>query len=85
VCAAQECGIHTQQQCYPLAFGVPAALMVISLGKTECQLNTHWDLCVWRVCVSDVCCVLQWCSSLAVACTSKQIQRETLSGPCVNA
>nr|QHB80166.1 proton/oligopeptide transporter [Danio rerio] len=31
VLRAQECGIHTQQQCYPLAFGVPAALMVVSL------------------------------------------------------
>ncbi|XP_012993296.3 solute carrier family 15 member 1 isoform X1 [Esox lucius] len=29
---AQECGIHSQQKCYPLAFGVPAALMVVSLG-----------------------------------------------------
>ncbi|XP_041637847.1 solute carrier family 15 member 1-like [Cheilinus undulatus] len=28
---AQECGIHTQQSCYPLAFGVPAALMVVAL------------------------------------------------------
>ncbi|XP_034533544.1 solute carrier family 15 member 1b isoform X2 [Notolabrus celidotus] len=28
---AQECGIHTQQKCYPLAFGVPAALMVVAL------------------------------------------------------
>ncbi|XP_014868414.1 PREDICTED: solute carrier family 15 member 1-like [Poecilia mexicana] len=28
---AQKCGIHTQQQCYPLAFGVPAALMVVAL------------------------------------------------------
>uniref|UniRef100_A0AAQ5WZK9 Solute carrier family 15 member 1 n=1 Tax=Amphiprion ocellaris TaxID=80972 RepID=A0AAQ5WZK9_AMPOC len=28
---AQECGIYTKQQCYPLAFGVPAALMVVSL------------------------------------------------------
>ncbi|KAK6486942.1 solute carrier family 15 member 1-like [Huso huso] len=27
----QECGIHTQQKCYPLAFGVPAALMVVAL------------------------------------------------------
>ncbi|KAK7893450.1 hypothetical protein WMY93_022602 [Mugilogobius chulae] len=27
----QQCGIHTQQQCYPLAFGVPAALMVVAL------------------------------------------------------
>ncbi|CAH2223630.1 solute carrier family 15 member 1 [Pelobates cultripes] len=27
----QECGIHTKQSCYPLAFGVPAALMVIAL------------------------------------------------------
>ncbi|XP_056321315.1 solute carrier family 15 member 1 [Danio aesculapii] len=31
VLRAQQCGIHTQQQCYPLAFGVPAALMVVSL------------------------------------------------------
>ncbi|XP_031469592.1 solute carrier family 15 member 1 [Phasianus colchicus] len=28
---AQECGIHSRQQCYPLAFGVPAALMAVSL------------------------------------------------------
>ncbi|XP_037542399.1 solute carrier family 15 member 1 [Nematolebias whitei] len=28
---AQECGIHSQQQCYALAFGVPAALMVVAL------------------------------------------------------
>ncbi|XP_062862724.1 solute carrier family 15 member 1 [Trichomycterus rosablanca] len=27
----QECGIHSVQKCYPLAFGVPAALMVVSL------------------------------------------------------
>ncbi|XP_074920796.1 solute carrier family 15 member 1 [Chelonoidis abingdonii] len=27
----EECGIHTKQQCYPLAFGVPAALMAVSL------------------------------------------------------
>lgn len=28
---AQQCGIYTQQQCYSLAFGVPAALMVVAL------------------------------------------------------
>lgn len=33
--AAQECGIHTKQECYPLAFGVPAALMVVALGMPE--------------------------------------------------
>ncbi|XP_006879682.1 PREDICTED: solute carrier family 15 member 1 [Elephantulus edwardii] len=27
----QECGIHSKQACYPLAFGVPAALMAFSL------------------------------------------------------
>ncbi|KAF6738032.1 Solute carrier family 15 member 1 [Oryzias melastigma] len=27
----QECGIYTQQQCYALAFGVPAALMAVAL------------------------------------------------------
>ncbi|XP_072478172.1 solute carrier family 15 member 1 [Notamacropus eugenii] len=27
----QECGIHSKQACYPLAFGVPAALMAVSL------------------------------------------------------
>ncbi|KAG9492191.1 hypothetical protein GDO78_000609 [Eleutherodactylus coqui] len=26
-----ECGIHTQEKCYPVAFGVPAALMVVAL------------------------------------------------------
>ncbi|NXL47946.1 S15A1 protein, partial [Podilymbus podiceps] len=28
---AQECGIRTKQRCYPLAFGVPAALMAVAL------------------------------------------------------
>lgn len=28
---AYECGIHKQRECYPLAFGVPAALMVVAL------------------------------------------------------
>lgn len=28
---AQQCGIHTKMECYPLAFGVPAALMMVSL------------------------------------------------------
>ncbi|XP_062301514.1 solute carrier family 15 member 1b [Scomber scombrus] len=28
---AQECGIYVKQQCYSLAFGVPAALMVVAL------------------------------------------------------
>uniref|UniRef100_A0A8B9GJ76 Solute carrier family 15 member 1 n=1 Tax=Amazona collaria TaxID=241587 RepID=A0A8B9GJ76_9PSIT len=28
---AQDCGIHSQQRCYPLAFGVPAALMAVAL------------------------------------------------------
>ncbi|XP_036687488.1 solute carrier family 15 member 1 isoform X4 [Balaenoptera musculus] len=27
----QVCGIHSKQSCYPLAFGVPAALMAVSL------------------------------------------------------
>uniref|UniRef100_A0A8C6CI56 Solute carrier family 15 member 1 n=1 Tax=Monodon monoceros TaxID=40151 RepID=A0A8C6CI56_MONMO len=27
----QECGIHSKKACYPLAFGVPAALMAVSL------------------------------------------------------
>uniref|UniRef100_A0A669EIE8 Solute carrier family 15 member 1 n=1 Tax=Oreochromis niloticus TaxID=8128 RepID=A0A669EIE8_ORENI len=29
----RTCGIHIQQECYPLAFGVPAALMVVALSK----------------------------------------------------
>uniref|UniRef100_A0A4W4H9T5 Solute carrier family 15 member 1 n=1 Tax=Electrophorus electricus TaxID=8005 RepID=A0A4W4H9T5_ELEEL len=28
---AQECGINSQQKCYPLAFGVPAVLMAVAL------------------------------------------------------
>lgn len=32
---AQKCGIHSQQNCYPLAFGVPAALMVVALGMSK--------------------------------------------------
>ncbi|KAM9319985.1 solute carrier family 15 member 1-like [Gastrophryne carolinensis] len=31
VLRGQECGIHSKQKCYPLAFGVPAALMVVAL------------------------------------------------------
>ncbi|XP_071064333.1 solute carrier family 15 member 1 isoform X2 [Dasypus novemcinctus] len=27
----QQCGIHSKQSCYPLAFGVPAALMAVAL------------------------------------------------------
>ncbi|XP_066477447.1 solute carrier family 15 member 1 [Tiliqua scincoides] len=27
----EECGIYTKQKCYPLAFGVPAALMAVAL------------------------------------------------------
>uniref|UniRef100_A0A8C2A552 Solute carrier family 15 member 1 n=1 Tax=Cyprinus carpio TaxID=7962 RepID=A0A8C2A552_CYPCA len=55
VLRAQECGIHTQQQCYPLAFGVPAVLMVISLVvfiagsgmyvKTDPEGNIMWSVC----------------------------------------
>uniref|UniRef100_A0A8C4Z6H7 Solute carrier family 15 member 1a n=1 Tax=Gadus morhua TaxID=8049 RepID=A0A8C4Z6H7_GADMO len=52
---AQECGIHTQQKCYSLAFGVPAALMVVALvvfiagsgmyHKAEPQGNILLDVC----------------------------------------
>ncbi|KAM7031206.1 solute carrier family 15 member 1-like [Passerculus sandwichensis] len=28
---ASECGIHSKQECYPLAFGVPAALVAVAL------------------------------------------------------
>ncbi|KTG07058.1 hypothetical protein cypCar_00011630 [Cyprinus carpio] len=56
VLRAQECGIHTQQQCYPLAFGVPAVLMVISLVvfiagsgmyvKTDPEGNIMWSFAI---------------------------------------
>lgn len=36
---AQQCGIHSKQQCYPLAFGVPAALMFVALSKFD---SFHW-------------------------------------------
>ncbi|KAM7407392.1 hypothetical protein PAMA_003222 [Pampus argenteus] len=52
---AQECGIHSQQNCYPLAFGVPAALMLVALVvfivgsgmyyKAEPQGNIMLDVC----------------------------------------
>ncbi|KAG5283491.1 hypothetical protein AALO_G00042650 [Alosa alosa] len=51
----QECGIHSQQKCYPLAFGVPAALMVVALVvfimgsgmyvKTAPKGNIMLDVC----------------------------------------
>lgn len=62
--SAQECGIHSQQKCYPLAFGVPAALMVVALSKNlvfkhlyaahviaNMYLNTviHWFV-TWAKC-----------------------------------
>ncbi|XP_076026033.1 solute carrier family 15 member 1 [Genypterus blacodes] len=52
---AQECGINTKQDCYPLAFGVPAALMMVALVvfiagsgmyyKAEPQGNIMLDVC----------------------------------------
>uniref|UniRef100_A0A3Q3VW94 Uncharacterized protein n=1 Tax=Mola mola TaxID=94237 RepID=A0A3Q3VW94_MOLML len=56
---AQECGIHSKQQCYPLAFGVPAALMFVALivfivgspmyNKTAPQGNIMVKVCkcIW--------------------------------------
>ncbi|XP_068602845.1 solute carrier family 15 member 1 [Brachionichthys hirsutus] len=55
VLRAQECGIHSQQECYPLAFGVPAVLMVVALVvfvagspmyyRAEPQGNIMNDVC----------------------------------------
>ncbi|KAM8857906.1 solute carrier family 15 member 1 [Synchiropus picturatus] len=52
---AQQCGIHTKQSCYALAFGVPAALMVVALVvfivgsgmyyKAEPEGNIMLDVC----------------------------------------
>uniref|UniRef100_UPI0037E729A5 solute carrier family 15 member 1 n=1 Tax=Semicossyphus pulcher TaxID=241346 RepID=UPI0037E729A5 len=52
---AQECGIYSQQKCYSLAFGVPAALMMVALVvfivgsgmyyKAEPQGNIMLDVC----------------------------------------
>ncbi|XP_031152860.1 solute carrier family 15 member 1 [Sander lucioperca] len=52
---AQECGIYSKQKCYSLAFGVPAALMVVALVvfiigsgmyyKAEPQGNIMLDVC----------------------------------------
>lgn len=52
---AQKCGIHTKMECYPLAFGVPAALMVVALVvfivgspmyfKAKPQGNIMLDVC----------------------------------------
>ncbi|KAM9804858.1 solute carrier family 15 member 1 [Neosynchiropus ocellatus] len=52
---AQQCGIHSKQSCYALAFGVPAALMVVALVvfivgsgmyyKAEPQGNIMLDVC----------------------------------------
>ncbi|XP_005452939.2 solute carrier family 15 member 1 [Oreochromis niloticus] len=51
----QECGIYSQQKCYSLAFGVPAALMVVALVvfivgsgmyyKAEPEGNIMLDVC----------------------------------------
>ncbi|XP_068428090.1 solute carrier family 15 member 1 [Clinocottus analis] len=52
---AQECGIYSKQKCYSLAFGVPAALMLVALVvfiigsgmyyKAEPQGNIMLDVC----------------------------------------
>uniref|UniRef100_G3NJZ6 Solute carrier family 15 member 1 n=1 Tax=Gasterosteus aculeatus aculeatus TaxID=481459 RepID=G3NJZ6_GASAC len=52
---AQDCGIYSQQKCYSLAFGVPAALMLVALVvfiagngmyyKAEPQGNIMLDVC----------------------------------------
>ncbi|XP_029314803.1 solute carrier family 15 member 1 [Cottoperca gobio] len=52
---AQSCGIYSQQKCYSLAFGVPAALMMVALVvfiagsgmyyKAEPQGNIMLDVC----------------------------------------
>ncbi|XP_038576490.1 solute carrier family 15 member 1 [Micropterus salmoides] len=52
---AQDCGIYSKQKCYSLAFGVPAALMMIALVvfivgsgmyyKAEPQGNIMLDVC----------------------------------------
>uniref|UniRef100_A0A8D3AZL8 Solute carrier family 15 member 1a n=2 Tax=Scophthalmus maximus TaxID=52904 RepID=A0A8D3AZL8_SCOMX len=52
---AQNCGIYSQQKCYSLAFGVPAALMLVALVvfivgsgmyyKAEPQGNIMMDVC----------------------------------------
>nr|XP_019945333.1 PREDICTED: solute carrier family 15 member 1-like [Paralichthys olivaceus] len=56
---AQSCGIYSQQKCYSLAFGVPAALMLVALVvfiigsgmyyKAEPQGNIMMDVCkcIW--------------------------------------
>ncbi|XP_047456094.1 solute carrier family 15 member 1 [Mugil cephalus] len=55
VLRAQDCGIYSKQKCYSLAFGVPAALMVVALVvfivgsgmyyKAEPQGNIMLDVC----------------------------------------
>ncbi|KAM4557783.1 solute carrier family 15 member 1 [Odontesthes bonariensis] len=52
---AQDCGIYSKQKCYSLAFGVPAALMVVALAvfimgsgmyyKAKPQGNIMLDVC----------------------------------------
>lgn len=52
---AQQCGIHKKMECYSLAFGVPAALMIVALVvfivgsgmyyKAEPQGNIMLDVC----------------------------------------
>ncbi|XP_076602978.1 solute carrier family 15 member 1 [Chaetodon auriga] len=52
---AQECGIYSKQECYSLAFGVPAALMLVALVvfiagsgmyyKAEPEGNIMLDVC----------------------------------------
>uniref|UniRef100_A0A8C2CYE5 Solute carrier family 15 member 1 n=1 Tax=Cyprinus carpio TaxID=7962 RepID=A0A8C2CYE5_CYPCA len=38
---AQECGIYSKQSCFPLAFGVPAALMVVALSYSSLCSCVH--------------------------------------------
>ncbi|KAF3857339.1 hypothetical protein F7725_009198 [Dissostichus mawsoni] len=43
---AQECGIYTKQSCYPLAFGVPAALMVVALDPPQGNIMVKVCTCI---------------------------------------
>lgn len=74
--SAQECGIYSKQSCFPLAFGVPAALMVVALGKDLIYSYLCWhvqyhlwplDGSINRLRLFSF--SVQLCSSQAIACT----------------
>ncbi|XP_076872023.1 solute carrier family 15 member 1b [Brachyhypopomus gauderio] len=55
---SQDCGIHSQQKCYPLAFGVPAALMAVALVVFIVGSGMYTKAAPKGNIITEVCCCI---------------------------